>query len=95
MEIKRKFFPAILPENEANYFASFYGVVESVDELSSLEITRTPTAYQFRLVPSLPKYINLLLEEIIKFHNLIGLKLDLGKSIKSSATITFNINLIS
>lgn len=93
METVKKFFPSIMQENEAVYFASLKGVIESVDELSSLEIIKTPTDYKFRLVPSLPKYINLLIEELIKFHNLIGVRLDLSKSIKTSATITFSITL--
>jgi len=35
----------------------------------------------------------LLLEEILKFHNMFHIKLNMSKSIKSSATITFEINL--
>lgn len=92
METVKKFFPSILPENEAIYFASIQGVIESVDELSSLEITKTPTSYLFRLIPSVPKYTNTIIEELIKFHNLIGIRLDMGKSIKSTAVITFNIS---
>jgi hypothetical protein len=92
MEINKKFFPIVMPENEAVYFASLHGVIESVDELSSLEITKTPKAYLFRLIPSLPKYTNLIIEELIKFHNLIGIRLDMGKSIKSTAVITFSIS---
>jgi len=91
METVKKFFPNIMQENEAVYFASLKGVIESVDELSALEITKTPTAYNFRLIPSLPKYTNLLIEELIKFHNIIGVRLDMSKSIKTSGTITFNI----
>jgi hypothetical protein len=92
MDVNKKFFPSIMPENEAVYFASLYGVIESVDELSSLEITKTPKAYLFRLIPSLPKYTNLIIEELIKFHNLIGIRLDMGKSIKSTAVITYSIS---
>lgn len=92
MEVNRKFFPAVMPENEATYFASLQGLIESVDELSSLEVTKTPRAYLFRLVPSLPKYTNMIIEELTKFHNIIGVRLDLSKSIKTSATITFKIN---
>lgn len=82
-----------MQENEKVYFASLQGLIESVDELSSMEITKIPKAYQFRLVPSLPKYTNMLIEELIKFHNLIGVRLDMSKSIKTSATITFVIRL--
>jgi len=93
MEINKKFFPAVMKENEAVYFASLRGLIESVDELSSLEITRTPKAYNFRLIPSLPKYTNLIIEELIKFHNLIGVRLDMSKSIKTTSTISFQITL--
>jgi len=33
------------------------------------------------------------LEELLKFHNLLQIKLNLSKSIKSSATIVFEIEL--
>jgi hypothetical protein len=93
MELVKKFFPTVLPDNEDTYFASIKGVIESVDELCSLEIIKTPTCYRFRLAPSLPKYTNLLIEEILKFHNLLNIRLDMGKSIKTSAVITFSVTL--
>jgi hypothetical protein len=34
-----------------------------------------------------------LLEEILKFHNILNIKLNLSKSIKTSATIVFEIEL--
>ena len=91
METVKKFFPSIMQENEAVYFASLKGIIESVDELSALEVVKTPKAYNFRLIPSLPKYTNMLIEELIKFHNIIGVRLDMSKSIKNSGTIAFNI----
>ncbi len=93
MQISKKFFPSIMLDNEELYFAHLEGVIDSVDELSILEITKTPRAYLFRLVPSLPKYNEMLLQELLKFHNLFQLKLNLSKSIKSSGTINFEINL--
>lgn len=93
MQLNRRFFPEILSDNEAAYFAHLEGLLNSVDELASLEITKSPTAYSFRLAPSLPKYTNLLLQEILSFHNMFGFRLDLSKSIKTSATITFKITL--
>ena len=93
MTISKRFFPEVLPDNEMAYFAHLEGVINSVDELSSLEITKTPTAYHFRLVPSLPKYNPMLLEELLKLHNVFHIKLKLSKSIKTSATIAFEINL--
>ena len=93
MQLSKKFFPEILPDNEEVYFQHLQGVIDSIDELSILEITKGPDSYTFRLVPSLPKYNNMLLEEILKFHNLFQIKLDLSKSIKASATISFQISL--
>ena len=93
MQLNKKFFPEILPDNEEVYFQHLEGVIDSIDELSILEITKGLDSYTFRLVPSLPKYNNMLLEEILKFHNLFQIKLDLSKSIKASATISFQISL--
>jgi hypothetical protein len=93
MQINKKFFPEVMQDNELAYFAHLQGLIDSVDELSSLEITRNPHSYHFRLAPSLPKYTELLLEEILKFHNMLQIRLILSKSIKTSAVINFEINL--
>ena len=82
-----------MSDNEIAYFAHLEGVIDSVDELATMEITKNPHSYHFRLAPSLPKYSTLLLEEILKLHNMFQIKLKLSKSIKTSATITFEINL--
>lgn len=82
-----------MQDNETAYFAHLEGIISSVDELSTLEITKNPHSYHFRLAASVPKYNEMLLEELLKFHNLFHIKLDLSKSIKSSATIVFEINL--
>ena len=95
MKLYKRFFPAIVQDNELAYFAHLQGVIDSVDELSILEVTKNPSSYHFRLAASLPKYNNMLLEEILKLHNLFKIRLDLSKSIKSSATIVFEINLDS
>jgi hypothetical protein len=93
MEISKRFFPEIMQDNETAYFAHLEGVLDSVDELASLEITKSPTAYHFRLAPSLPKYNELLLQEILKLHNIFQIRLNLSKSIKTSGTINFDISL--
>ncbi len=82
-----------MQDNEIAYFAHLEGVISSVDELSILEITKNPTSYHFRLAASIPKYNEMLLEEILKLHNIFQIKLDLSKSIKASATIVFEISL--
>lgn len=93
MIVSKRFFPPVMNDNELAYFAHLEGVISSVDELSTLEITKNPGSYHFRLVPSLPKYNPMLLEEILKLHNIFHIKLKLSKSIKSSATIAFEISL--
>lgn len=93
MTINKKFFPPVMNDNEQAYFAHLEGIISSVDELSSLEIVKNPRSYHFRLAPSLPKYNEMLLEEILKLHNIFQIKLNLSKSIKSSATIVFEIEL--
>lgn len=93
MQINKKFFPEVMQDNEIAYFAHLTGIIDSVDELATLEITRNPNSYHFRLAPSIPMYNDMLLEELLKFHNLLQIHLDLSKSIKSSATIVFDITL--
>lgn len=93
MIVNRRFFPEILQDNDEVFFAHLEGVLTSVDELASLEITWSPNGYHFRLAASLPKYNPMLLEEIFKFHNMYGIRLDISKSIKTSGTISFEIQL--
>jgi hypothetical protein len=93
MQINKKFFPEVMQDNELAYFAHLTGIIDSVDELATLEITRNPNSYHFRLAPSIPRYNDMLLEELLKFHNLLQIHLDLSKSIKSSATIVFDITM--
>jgi hypothetical protein len=90
MEIQRKFFPEIMRENDKAYFAHLEGLIDSVDEYSSMQITKSGEAYIFRIAPSMPKYGQSLLQEILRLHKI---RLDLSKSIKSSGTIVFRINL--
>ena len=93
MLIVRRFFPEILLDNDENYIQHLSAVIESVDELSDMEIVKGTDSYHFRIVTSHPKYNMCLLEEILKLNNLYKIHLDLSKSIKSSGTLTFNIKL--
>ncbi len=93
MEIQKKFFPEVMRENDLAYFAHLEGLIESVDEYSSMQITKSGEAYIFRIAPSMPKYGESLLQEILRLHNMFKIRLDLSKSIKSSGTIVFRINL--
>jgi len=93
MEINRKHFPKVMQDNDEIFFAHFEGIVNSVDELCSIEITKLSDSYKFRIAASLPKYNNMLIEEILKFCNLFHIKLNMSKSIKTTSVITFEINL--
>lgn len=93
MQISKKYFPKIMQDNEMIYFAHLEGIIDSIDELSTLQIVKNPRSYHFRLAPSVPKYTEPLLQELLKFHNMFQIKLELSKSIKSSSTIVFDITL--
>lgn len=93
MQVEKKFFPKIMTDNDEIYFSHLEGIIDSVDELSSMEITKHPKSYTFRLAPSLPKYTNAIIEELFKFHNQFQIKLNMSKSIKTNAVITFSIKL--
>ena len=93
MEINRKHFPKLMQDNDETFLAHLEGVISSVDELCSLEITKSLESYRFRIACSLPKYNNMVIEEILKFCNLFHIRLDMSKSIKTSSVITFEINL--
>ena len=93
MEINRKHFPRVMQDNDETFLAHLEGVISSVDELCSLEITKSLESYKFRIACSLPKYNNMLIEEILKFCNLFHIRLDMSKSIKTSSVISFEINL--
>lgn len=96
MEINKKYFPSVMKENDKIYFSYLEGVVCSVDELCCMQITNKPEKYEFRIATSHPKYTNMLIEEIIKYHNILNIKLEFSKSIKTTSTVSFvlqkNIN---
>ena len=93
MEVNRKHFPKVMQDNDEVFLAHLEGVISSVDELCSLEITKNSHSYKFRIAASLPKYNNMLIEEILKFCNLFHIRVDMSKSIKTTSVITFEINL--
>ena len=80
-------------DNDEIFLAHFEGIVNSVDELCSLEITKLSESYRFRIATSHPMYNNMLIEEILKFCNMFKIRVDMSKSIKTSSVITFEINL--
>ena len=93
MEINKKYFPKVMQDNDEIFLAHMEGVISAVDELCSLEITKNIDSYRFRIAASLPKYNNMLIEEILKFCNMFHIRLDMGKSIKTTSVISFEIIL--
>jgi hypothetical protein len=93
MEINRKHFPKVMQDNDEVFLAHLEGVISSVDELCSLEITKLSESYRFRIATSHPMYNNMLIEEILKFCNMFKMRIDMSKSIKTTSVITFEINL--
>jgi hypothetical protein len=93
MIVEKKFFPKVMSDNDEIYFSHLEGVLESVDELATMSIIKQPKGYLFRIAPSLPKYTNSIIEELFKFHNQFKIKLNMSKSIKTNAVISFDITL--
>lgn len=93
MQVERT-FNEIISDNEDNFISMLVGVIEAVDELCHLQIDKRPNMYHFRVAPSIPVYSEMLLQEILKFHNVFGIHLELSKSIKTSGgSIDFEISL--
>ena len=82
-----------MQDNDDVFLAHLEGVISSVDELCSLEITKNKDSYRFRIAASLPMYNNMLIEEILKFCNMFKIRVDMSKSINTTSVITFEITL--
>ena len=92
MEIEKiNFSTSHIPDNDASYLALLEGMVNSVDEYSTMAITSSPTGYYFRISPSSPKYINLLMDQLTSMNKYFGIMLNFSKSMKSSGVISWNI----
>lgn len=83
----------ILPDNDEAYFSLLEAAIESVDELSSLTITKTPEGYSFRLSPSHPMYIDSLIDSIIRMNTLFKIHVNFSKSMKNTCTIFFSVSI--
>lgn len=93
MQLNFKFTEEIITDNEEIFIGCLLGVIESVDELCAIQITRLKDSYTFRIAPSIPKYNNIILQEVLKFNNIFGIRLNISKSIKTSGSINFEISL--
>lgn len=92
-QVNRRGFTGMLLDNDEVFLSYISAVVDSVDEYANLEVVKSPYDYKFRIATSLPKYNSLLMEELLKFYNMFHIKISMGKSIKTSGTITFNIEI--
>lgn len=92
MEITRKSFPPIIPDNEEAYFKLLEAVLGSVDEFCTCEIMGMITGYLVRVSPSHPEYFPSLLRGIKTFNSTLGIQVEFSKSMKTSSTIVFILN---
>lgn len=92
MTVERKGI-GILPENDRGYFSLLEGVIESVDSEAGISITKNPTHYHLRIVPSDTRTLSFIIEAVIALNKQMGIQLSLSKSMKSSATVSFQIPL--
>jgi hypothetical protein len=88
-----KNFPPVIPDNEDVYYKYLQATIETIDYLSSLQIVRASSAVHVKLSPSHPRYIHRLIGALNDFHNMMGMRIHYSKSIKTSCTINFQINL--
>lgn len=84
---------SLIPDNDNNYFHLLESVINTKDELSTLEIRRNLNSYNFRIAVSAKEYLIGLIEELNNLHNLIGIKVDFSKSMKSTSSVSYKINL--
>lgn len=93
MIVIRKDFPEILRDNDELFLSHLQGIIESVDELCSLQINKNGDIYYFRIAPSIPLYSNHIIKVITSYLNKLGIRCDFSKSIKSSGSILFKIEI--
>jgi hypothetical protein len=80
-------------DNTIIYYEYLKGYLESIDPYSSLMINKTAQKIAFRLTPSEPRLLIPLLTAIKEIHTKFGIQVEFAKSIKTSNSISFNINL--
>lgn len=88
-----KTYTEVLHDNDELYIDKVLCIIESVDLHSHVEISKVQNKLGFRVASTLPKYNALLLEELLAFHNLFGIHLDISKSIKTSGIIDFSVKI--
>ena len=93
MTIEYRDLPQVLSENDRAFFGILEATINSVDELSTLEVRKGFELYHFRITTSSPSYISPLIAQLNELHNLFTIKVDFSKSIKSASSISYKIPL--
>jgi hypothetical protein len=89
--IKHNF--GIIQDNETTYLNYLQGIIDSSDELATVEIFKNPLSISCRIACSNPRYTQIVLQQILEFHTLLNIKLNLSKSIRNTQTINFDISI--
>lgn len=92
MTLQKRHFPAILDDNTETYFRHLEGIINSIDYNATVEVTRKLSGVNIRVAPSEMKFLPLLIKDIERVHNNLGLRMEYSKSMKSSGTINYNLN---
>lgn len=85
-------FPTILSENEETYFRYLEGVVGSVDTEASIQVINRSEGISVRISPGTMENFQIILQEVKKFHNLLGIRVTFSKSMRAGSNIHYTIN---
>lgn len=93
MKIVTLNFPSVILDNDIAYMKLFSGYIESLDKDSVIQFTKKlDQGINVRISPSHPRFLEKIIEEVKKFHNLYYIRVEFSKSMKTGSNINFNIN---
>jgi hypothetical protein len=82
-----------IPDNDENYFSLLEGVLSSIDSLCQMDVQKGFEAYHFRILPSDGRLVDNVVQELITLHNMLGIHMEMSKSIKNMGVISFQIKI--
>jgi hypothetical protein len=88
-------FNRILEDNEEHYYRLLDATISSIDHLSNTTIVKKPSSVSIRIAPSSPSFSQSILQEILSLHNLLGVKLILSKSMRTSSVLNFSVPIFA
>lgn len=92
MKVEYKFL-GVINDNDSSYFSMLEGLCDSIDPDSAMTVIKGSNGYHFRLIPSSSNSIDHLVREITTLSSMVGVQLELSKSIKSTSVISFFLSL--